>query len=729
MYQNSEDSHQTSESFESPTNELASDFTDDILYSDPSKVTIECDISMLGVDNQNERASSEIVRISSSSAVSSSSHGSGHGDFDAMGDVFIWGEGIGNGILGGGLNRVEISSSTNIDSSQPKALIPASMLDVQSLACGSRHAILATKKGEAFSWGEELGGRLGHGVDSDVPQPKLIESLTGLNIELLACGEYHTCAVTISGELYTWGDGAHNIGVLGYSCDIGHWTPKRVSGQLEGLRVSSISCGPWHTTVVTSSGKLFTFGEGTFGALGHGDRTSINIPKEVEALKGLRTIQAACGVWHTAAVIELLVGSPDSTISTTLGKVFTWGDGDKGRLGHGNREPQLLPVCVDYLNESNFRQVTCGHDITVVLSNSGRVYTMGSNVYGQLGNPKVDGRHPTCVEGKLLNSFVVEIACGSYHVAVLTSQAEVYTWGRGANGRLGHGDTDDCIYPTLVESLKDKQVKSIICGSNFTAAICLRKCASSSDQAICSGCRLPFSFRRKRHNCYNCGSVFCKACSTKKSLKACLAPNINKLYRVCDGCYTKLKKDIENEARLKFTKKQNENLNQVSICVSEKGNLDPKQQGQFFRLSSIDSSKKNKEESNNNILSQLFNVSSPWSTFQSSKSTVYVSGNSKKTFSASVPSSRLTSRATSPISRSPSHQIDQHNCIDTAIPPRTSSDYKNKTDGNSNHENTLMQLQVIFQLRDYKMSRYRMHFLFVFTLYSYCSLLLVHFSK
>ncbi|PQM35328.1 E3 ubiquitin-protein ligase HERC2 [Prunus yedoensis var. nudiflora] len=157
---------------------------------------------------------------------------------------------------------------------------------------------------------------------------------------------------------------------------------------------------------------------------------------------------------------------------------------------------------------------------------------MGSPVYGQLGNPQADGKLPTRVEGKLSKSRVDEIACGAYHVAVLTSRTEVYTWGKGANGRLGHGNIDDRSSPTLVEALKDKQVKSIACGANFTAAICLHKWVSGVDQSMCSGCRLPFNFKRKRHNCYNCGLVFCHSCSSKKSLKASMAPNPNKFVSV-----------------------------------------------------------------------------------------------------------------------------------------------------------------------------------------------------
>ena len=119
--------------------------------------------------------------------------------------------------------------------------------------------------------------------------------------------------------------------------------PKRLNGPLEGIHVSSISCGPWHTAVVTSAGQLFTFGDGSFGVLGHGDRQSLSVPREVESLKGLRTVRAACGVWHTAAVVEVMVGNSSSS-NCSSGKIFTWGDGDKGRLGHGDKDSRLVPT-------------------------------------------------------------------------------------------------------------------------------------------------------------------------------------------------------------------------------------------------------------------------------------------------------------------------------------------------------------------------------------------------
>jgi alpha-tubulin suppressor-like RCC1 family protein len=612
-----------------------------------------------GINGRIKGTSMDAFRVSLSSAVSSSSQGSGHDDGDALGDVFIWGEGTGDGILGGGIHRDGSSSGVKIDSLVPRPMESAVVLDVQNIACGRRHAALVTKQGEVFSWGEELAGRLGHGVDSDVSLPKLIDGLKNINIELVACGEYHSCAVTLSGEMYTWGGNAHNFGLLGHGNEASQWVPKKLNGPLEGIHVSSVSCGPWHTAVVTSAGQLFTFGDGTFGVLGHGDRKSVSIPREVESLKGLRTVRVACGVWHTAAVVEVMGGSSTSS-NCSSGKIFTWGDGDKFRLGHGDKEARLVPTCVA-LVEPNFCQVACGDSLTVALATTGHVYTMGSPVYGQLGDSQADGKRPIRVEGKLMRNFVEEIACGAYHVAVLTSRTEVYTWGKGANGRLGHGDTEDRNSPTLVEALKDKQVKTIVCGTNFTAAICLHKWVSCVDQSLCSGCRLQFNFKRKRHNCYNCGFVFCHSCTSKKSLKASMAPNPNKPYRVCFNCFDKLRKATEADSSSHSALNRRGSVNQgQSELVEKNEKMDSRSYVHLGRNSSLESSrgvesgssKRNKKQDvNSSRVSPLPSGVSQWDALSNSKYLNPVFGSSKKFFSASLPGSRIVSRATSPKSR------------------------------------------------------------------------------
>lgn len=168
----------------------------------------------VGSDRANMlRASTDGGRVSiSSSAPSSSSQGSGQDDIESLGDVYVWGE-VWTDVIPEGSSSYLCSK---VDILIPKPLESDVVLDVQQIACGSRHISLTTRQGEVFAWGEELGGRLGHGTDADISRPKLVEALALSNVEYIACGEFHTCAVTASGDLYTWGDGYYNAGLLGH---------------------------------------------------------------------------------------------------------------------------------------------------------------------------------------------------------------------------------------------------------------------------------------------------------------------------------------------------------------------------------------------------------------------------------------------------------------------------------------------------------------------------------
>ncbi|XAR73612.1 hypothetical protein NMG60_11007640 [Bertholletia excelsa] len=473
-----------------------------------------------------------------------SSQGPSLVDKNILRDVLIWGEGAEGGFLGDGFDKFGKHNGLHSDALLPKLLESAIMLDVRTISLGVKHAALVTRQGEVFCWGDGSRGRLGNKVNMDVTYPKIVDSIPGVQVKSVICSEYQTCALTFAGELYTWGDDCYSSVLGGRGSKRIQWLPRRISGPLDGINVSQVACGEWHMAFVSTCGQLFTFGDGTFGVLGHGNLQSVPLPKEVESLKGLRVKSVACGPWHTAAVVNIIVDC--YKVNDSSGKLFTWGDGDKGRLGHADQEKKLLPTCVAQLVDHDFVQVACGRMLTIALTCTGKVYTMGSDVHGELGNPLAKDKSITVVQGKLEDDFIREVSSGSYHVAVLSSNGRVYTWGRGTNGQLGLGDTIDRNAPVLVEALRDRQVESVTCGSNFTAAICVHKSVSTSDRSSCRGCGQAFGFTRKRHNCYNCGHLFCHPCSSKRVTNASLAPNKSKPYRVCDPCYKHLKRVMDS---------------------------------------------------------------------------------------------------------------------------------------------------------------------------------------
>ena len=60
---------------------------------------------------------------------------------------------------------------------------------------------------------------------------------------------------------------------------------------------------------------------------------------------------------------------------------------------------------------------------------------------------------PRLIEA-LKTKRIRDIACGSSHSAAVTSSGELYTWGLGEYGRLGHGDNTTQLRPKLVSCLE-----------------------------------------------------------------------------------------------------------------------------------------------------------------------------------------------------------------------------------------------------------------------------------
>ena len=134
---------------------------------------------------------------------------------------------------------------------------------------------------------------------------------------------------------------------------------------------------------------------------------------------------------------------------------------------------------------------------------------------------------------------------------------------------------------------------------------------------------------------------------------------MNKPYRVCDDCFTQLKKALESGSVLRILKARSSNILQKSNEIAERDTMGPRVQGQLSRLSSVDSFSRaeskhykcdTKLEFNDGRVSPHLNGNVQRGSFHSSKLSNSLFGGSRKIFSASRPGSRIVSRATSPVS-------------------------------------------------------------------------------
>lgn len=64
---------------------------------------------------------------------------------------------------------------------------------------------------------------------------------------------------------------------------------------------------------------------------------------------------------------------------------------------------------------------------------------------------------------------MVEISCRAdgKHYLALTSDGEVYSWGVGDGGRLGHGDNFARPEPTKIQALANHNILSIAAGGSY----------------------------------------------------------------------------------------------------------------------------------------------------------------------------------------------------------------------------------------------------------------------
>ncbi|KAJ3613034.1 hypothetical protein NHX12_019290 [Muraenolepis orangiensis] len=141
-----------------------------------------------------------------------------------------------------------------------------------------------------------------------------------------------------------------------------------------------------------------------------------------------------------------------------------------GQLGHGDQSSYRQPKKVECLQGKAIRHVACGADFTVCVTDEDQMYTFGSDYYGCLGVESELG--PSVLEPVLLEFFterpVRQVSCGDNHVVVLTQDGDIFSWGCGEQGRLGLDCEDDFSSPMQVEMPKGATMCSVSCGSNGT---------------------------------------------------------------------------------------------------------------------------------------------------------------------------------------------------------------------------------------------------------------------
>lgn len=416
------------------------------------------------------------------------------------GTVYTWGHG-GNGRLGLGRSIIRDAFSYSAES-EPRILqqLRDHKVSVKYIAAGEAHTAAIDHRGGVYTWGAGSCGRLGHGTALDSHSPTIVESLAGIAISIISLGLMHSVCATVKGHLYAWGKGPAT-GLGGLDMDVSA-TAKQVCLEDPRDPVQQIAAGPLHTVVLTQKGRLYCFGSGTEGRLPwriEGMPKSQTYPKMIQTLGSLdkrqhshHGVEDACH--HHGVSEDLVSGSPpslvcggsNSALIASLGagqqqSLWFWGSSrlagaadvrSDAPVGQGLDAHCWTPMPLNKaFNGQAVRMVAIGMEHCLALTVDGKMFSWGKGDQGQLGTGSTQESTSPC---QLMHPIdVLHVTAGEEHSGCVIGGGECFTWGNAGGGRLGLGNclNDGVQLVSKRVAMEAVLIRSIAAGSQHTACI------------------------------------------------------------------------------------------------------------------------------------------------------------------------------------------------------------------------------------------------------------------
>lgn len=375
------------------------------------------------------------------------------------------------------------------------------------IASGKAHSAIIDVYSNIYCFGLGASGQLGQG-DSNLDSSKIplrVPTVGTSTILHVACGSHHTMCMTTEGKVFAWGDNACGQLGLGFKSPKPRGIPTRVE---KLVNVRSIVCGGSHSFIVMVDNNVLACGSNIAGQLGLGDRkdratfervpffrklyapqTNLVIGSSSSSASTMSSnaamtgdVELACGLYHSMA----LCGR----------RVYSWGNGDDGRLGHGNIETYLEPTLISAFNDIPVRAIACGGSHSGVIAVNGDVYLWGNGQHGQLGTGTMRSRRVPTKVRLLQGKHVTQLSFGEWHSMALCEGGYLYSWGFGEEGQLGIPDEDNkhsriVPYPTIVHALSGTGATMVRCGGSHTFVVSVLEARRS--QLARMHCRNPQS--------------------------------------------------------------------------------------------------------------------------------------------------------------------------------------------------------------------------------------------
>jgi len=236
------------------------------------------------------------------------------------------------------------------------------------------------------------------------------------NLKLSYLSENDVIIITNDDKVYEFSRNINNIrslllAVSSNQLFIESLIKKSLVEELCGKQIIGFRNGEFHKIALTIDGKIYCWGH---GVLGNGSKSNFNNKPELNSyLKDKQIIDVKCGDEHTLVLAN-------------NNEVFGWGRNKFGQVGNGSFDDVLVPIQVNKFLDEKVKGISCGSHHSMMLTESGHVYSWGDNLYGQLGM-KIGMKSSNIPKQiKLRGVKIAKISCGSNHSLLLSSDSHIY---------------------------------------------------------------------------------------------------------------------------------------------------------------------------------------------------------------------------------------------------------------------------------------------------------------
>uniref|UniRef100_A0A8C5C8X5 non-specific serine/threonine protein kinase n=1 Tax=Gadus morhua TaxID=8049 RepID=A0A8C5C8X5_GADMO len=281
---------------------------------------------------------------------------------------------------------------------------------IKSVACGDLFTTCMTDRGIIMTFGSGSNGCLGHGSFNDVSQPKIVEALLGYELVQVSCGASHVLAVTNEREVFAWGRGDN--GRLGLGTLDSHSSPQQVAVPA-GFEAHKVLCAVDCSMIISTQHNILACGSNRFNKLG---LDLIVAGEEARASDQVEEVHVFTAVRSAPLSVERMVyvdiGTAHSIAVTEKGECFTLGSNQHGQMGCSWRRNSRVPFLVPGLQ--GIAMAACGDAFSLAIGSGedGEVYTWGKGARGRLGRKEEDSGIPKAVQLDESHPFTVTaVAC------------------------------------------------------------------------------------------------------------------------------------------------------------------------------------------------------------------------------------------------------------------------------------------------------------------------------